>query len=42
MKRTLTLIVLLSASLVHADDFFTSNIEPLLKQRCYECHSLEM
>ena len=24
-----------------ADEFFTSKIEPLLKQRCYECHSHE-
>ncbi len=23
----------------HADDFFTTKIEPLLKQRCLECHS---
>ena len=25
----------------NADEFFTSKIEPLLKQRCYECHSHE-
>lgn len=24
---------------VRADDFFTSKIEPLLRKRCYECHS---
>lgn len=23
----------------HADDFFTSQVEPLLRRRCYECHS---
>jgi hypothetical protein len=28
-------------SAVFADEFFTSKIEPLLKQRCYECHSHE-
>jgi hypothetical protein len=26
-------------SAAHADDFFASKIEPLLKERCYECHS---
>jgi hypothetical protein len=26
---------------VRADDYFTSKIEPVLKQRCYECHSHE-
>ena len=26
---------------VHADELFTSKIEPLLKQRCFECHSHE-
>jgi len=41
MKRTLTLAVLFIASLAHADEFFTSKVEPLLKQRCYECHSHE-
>ena len=28
-------------SSVFADEFFTAKIEPLLKQRCYECHSHE-
>ena len=28
-------------SSVFADEFFTSKIEPLLKQRCFECHSHE-
>ncbi len=41
MKRTLTLAVLFVASLANADEFFNSKIEPLLKQRCYECHSHE-
>ena len=26
---------------VRADEFFTSKIEPILKQRCFECHSHE-
>lgn len=26
---------------LHAADLFSSKIEPLLKQRCYECHSHE-
>ncbi len=29
------------ASTAHAEDYFTAKIEPLLKQRCYECHSHE-
>ncbi|MDI1311754.1 PSD1 and planctomycete cytochrome C domain-containing protein [Prosthecobacter sp.] len=41
MKRTLPVVILFAASLAHADDLFTSKIEPLLKQRCYECHSHE-
>ncbi len=28
-------------SAVFADEFFTSKIEPILKQRCFECHSHE-
>ena len=24
---------------VQADDFFTAKVEPILRQRCYECHS---
>ena len=24
---------------IRADEFFTSKVEPLLRQRCYECHS---
>ena len=31
--------VLLLTSFAMADEFFTSKIEPLLKQRCFECHS---
>ena len=35
------LCLLLTVSSASADTFFTSKIEPLLKQRCYECHSHE-
>ncbi|MEO6742782.1 MAG: PSD1 and planctomycete cytochrome C domain-containing protein, partial [Chthoniobacteraceae bacterium] len=41
MKRFITIACLLSASFANAEDFFASKIEPLLKQRCYECHSHE-
>lgn len=34
-------VVLLMTSAAAADDFFASKIEPLLKTRCYECHSHE-
>jgi hypothetical protein len=40
MKRMLLLFGWLAGiSGVFADDFFTSKIEPLLKQHCFECHS---
>ena len=41
MKRLATAFLLLNASLASADDLFVSKIEPLLKQRCFECHSHE-
>lgn len=41
MKRFITIAYLVSASFVNAQDFFTSKVEPILKQRCYECHSHE-
>ncbi len=34
-------IALASVTVAHADEFFTTKIEPLLKQRCFECHSHE-
>ena len=34
-------IALASVTGAHADEFFTTKIEPLLKQRCFECHSHE-
>jgi mono/diheme cytochrome c family protein len=42
MKRVFLLLGCLTGlSSVFADEFFTAKIEPLLKQRCYECHSHE-
>ncbi len=41
MRVLLSMVLLFAASLARADEFFTSKIEPLLKQRCYECHSHE-
>jgi len=41
MGRFITAACLLIASFASAEDFFASKIEPLLKQRCYECHSHE-
>ena len=42
MRTVFAALVLCSSiSNVFADDFFTSKIEPLLKQRCFECHSHE-
>ncbi|HCS51779.1 MAG TPA: hypothetical protein DIW81_09335, partial [Planctomycetaceae bacterium] len=35
------LLVLLLPSTICADDFFTSKIEPLFRERCFECHSHE-
>lgn len=41
--RALTLCILVLETLcwgrARADDFFTTKIEPLLQQRCFECHS---
>jgi hypothetical protein len=42
MKRAfLALWVFGGFSAVFADEFFASKIEPILKQRCFECHSHE-
>jgi hypothetical protein len=42
MKHLLLLFGYLTGlSSVFADEFFISKIEPILKQRCYECHSHE-
>jgi hypothetical protein len=44
MKRcspTFVLIALGCAGALRADDFFTTKIEPVLKDRCYQCHSHE-
>ncbi|WP_339741952.1 PSD1 and planctomycete cytochrome C domain-containing protein [uncultured Rubinisphaera sp.] len=39
--RSFVLLVLLVPSTICADDFFTSKIEPLFRERCFECHSHE-
>ena len=41
MTRLLSILLLLSAPVLWADEFFTTKIEPLLRERCYECHSHE-
>ena len=41
MKRLVSIFVIVSGSIASADDLFSSKIEPLLKQRCFECHSHE-
>lgn len=41
MKHSLAITCCLISSLASADDLFSSKIEPLLKQRCFECHSHE-
>ena len=33
------ILIFLAAGQASAEDFFTSKIEPILKQRCFECHS---
>ncbi len=38
--RTLAYFFMATAAL-QAEDFFTSKVEPLLKERCYQCHSHE-
>lgn len=39
--KALLLAPLLGAGAADADDFFAAKIEPLLKERCYKCHSHE-
>ena len=41
MKLFATIACLLAASVMSAEDIFVSKVEPLLKQRCFECHSHE-
>ena len=41
MKRIAVASIFLACTLARADDFFTQKVEPLLKQRCFECHSHE-
>ncbi len=39
MKLNALLFIPLAASAAEGDAFFRERVEPLLKQRCYECHS---
>jgi hypothetical protein len=39
MKLTALFLIPLVASAAEGDAFFRERVEPLLKQRCYECHS---
>ena len=39
MKSLIVTIVLVCTPVVPADDLFTTKIEPLLRDRCFECHS---
>ncbi|MFZ2281708.1 MAG: PSD1 and planctomycete cytochrome C domain-containing protein [Prosthecobacter sp.] len=41
MKSFATMACLFTASVMGAEDIFVSKLEPLLKQRCFECHSHE-
>lgn len=41
MRFRLMYAMLVVAFAAHADELFTSKIEPLLKQRCFKCHSHE-
>lgn len=41
MNRIFLTLMLFAGPAAVADEFFTSKIEPLLKQRCFECHSHE-
>jgi hypothetical protein len=37
----MTALALITGAAAGADDFFTSKVEPLLRKRCFECHSHE-
>ena len=39
MKLMIAMGLLSSVVASGADEFFSSKIEPILKERCYECHS---
>jgi hypothetical protein len=39
MKLTALFLIPLATSAAEGDAFFRERVEPLLKQRCYECHS---
>lgn len=39
MRLCAAIAMSVMGSTAHAEDFFASKIEPLLKERCFECHS---
>ena len=39
MRLIVAAWILLSASVVLADDFFAEKVEPILRTHCFECHS---
>ena len=41
MKALPLSFVVLAAPLLEADEYFTTKVEPILKERCFECHSHE-
>ncbi len=38
MIRTIATLLLLCGGLAAAEDLYTDKVQPLLQQRCYECH----
>jgi len=41
MRVVILAILMFMSAKASADEFFTSTIEPILRQRCFECHSHE-
>ena len=39
MKRLILTLFVLTATTLRGDEFFTTKIEPLLRARCFDCHS---
>ena len=39
MRHSLLILILIVAPVLRANEFFTTKIEPLLRKRCFECHS---
>ena len=39
MRSLTLLVIILASSFLRADEFFTSKVEPILKDNCFKCHS---